>query len=438
MFGSFIYVLPLGKLLSIISSIFVLRLIFEHAAHFRVPACQRKIIGILWMVPIYTAHSIIAFDNLKVQLVADLFRDSFEAFMIYMFFSLTICILCESEGGQLDATHLQRLLQHIKRDPRWLLMVKRCILQYSAIRVIITALGVILAVAGFKDEGIDPFSPFIYMTIILFVSCSLALHYLYSWYQHVKEDEQFKGHRIGLKFIGIKLIIFISFWQSVTVSFATEWILSDRTHIPETLGEILQVTAGTPLEEDLCEHILVWLNHLVMSYCIPIFATILLYAYPLEVYLADYSPRHVQGFSSKVPSSMAGTVGGPHIHRRLISSPTGDIHSGVEDVECENDICYIDDDANTSGSIATPGQTRFSVKPHPAEYFGFRDTFHDIKLLFREPRTNASIFNFYQSGNGGDPNENTTLVGELGEGQGGTLGASGVQSSSTLNQIKHT
>eukprot|EP00397_Hematodinium_sp_SG-2012_P035924 GEMP01038721.1.p1 GENE.GEMP01038721.1~~GEMP01038721.1.p1 ORF type:complete len:473 (+),score=34.57 GEMP01038721.1:22-1440(+) len=313
--------IPLGQLAAICSSVLVIRRILAHAARFRVPACQRKIIGILWIIPIYSVHSIFTFSETKVQLIADLIRDSYEAFVLYMFFSLTICILCEGEGGQIDASYLQRLLADIQKSPQWLLYIKR----------------------------------------FLSISCSVALYYLAQWYSFVKHDMQFLPHLLMVKFAGIKTIISLSFLESVVVSLFMQQYLGINKKIPIELQNILllDTTTISRVNQDL---VAVRLSHLLMSYTIPLFTAVLLWGYPVNPYLDETHPR--------------GTLL-THGTRRLsnMSTATGD---------------------NTTASVQIPFQplSRVSRAPQTSEYFGFRDTFADIKFLFREPRSDFSLFGY--------------------------------------------
>eukprot|EP00397_Hematodinium_sp_SG-2012_P031923 GEMP01033944.1.p1 GENE.GEMP01033944.1~~GEMP01033944.1.p1 ORF type:complete len:503 (+),score=36.26 GEMP01033944.1:28-1536(+) len=353
--------IPLGQLAAICSSVLVIRRILAHAARFRVPACQRKIIGILWIIPIYSVHSIFTFSETKVQLIADLIRDSYEAFVLYMFFSLTICILCEGEGGQIDASYLQRLLADIQKSPQWLLYIKRCILQYAAIRVAMTILGIVLTFLGLYEDRLDLYGPFLYMTAILSISCSVALYYLAQWYSFVKHDMQFLPHLLMVKFAGIKTIISLSFLESVVVSLFMQQYLGINKKIPIELQNILllDTTTISRVNQDL---VAVRLSHLLMSYTIPLFTAVLLWGYPVNPYLDETHPR--------------GTLL-THGSRRLsnMSTATGD---------------------NTTASVQIPFQplSRVSRAPQTSEYFGFRDTFADIKFLFREPRSDFSLFGY--------------------------------------------
>ena len=80
--------------LFVVATIYVsVKLIFEHLRHFTEPAIQRKIVGILWMVPIYATTSWFSLKYKDAALYLDLLRDMYEAYVIYLFLALMICYL---------------------------------------------------------------------------------------------------------------------------------------------------------------------------------------------------------------------------------------------------------------------------------------------------------------------------------------------------------
>lgn len=53
-------------------------LIQQHMAHFSKPNVQSKIVGILWMVPIYSVDSWLSLSFKDYALYLDMFRDCYE------------------------------------------------------------------------------------------------------------------------------------------------------------------------------------------------------------------------------------------------------------------------------------------------------------------------------------------------------------------------
>lgn len=75
-------------------------LILAHHRHFVRPIYQRKIVGILWMVPIYAADSWISLRFPAVSIYLDLLRDMYEAYVIYLFMALMIAYLGAGDEGR--------------------------------------------------------------------------------------------------------------------------------------------------------------------------------------------------------------------------------------------------------------------------------------------------------------------------------------------------
>lgn len=75
-------------------------LILSHHRHFVRPIYQRKIVGILWMVPIYAADSWISLRFPAVSIYLDLLRDMYEAYVIYLFMALMIAYLGAGEESR--------------------------------------------------------------------------------------------------------------------------------------------------------------------------------------------------------------------------------------------------------------------------------------------------------------------------------------------------
>ena len=71
------------------------RLILRHHRHFTNPPIQSKIIGILWMVPIYAADSWLSLRFKDIALYLDMCRDCYESYVIYLFLALMISYLGE-------------------------------------------------------------------------------------------------------------------------------------------------------------------------------------------------------------------------------------------------------------------------------------------------------------------------------------------------------
>lgn len=176
------------------------------------------------MVPIYALDSFISFRLYNIAIYFDLLRDCYEAFVINTFF----CLLIEYTGGYQKTKEAFAKHERVKllfplnciqvRPKRGLLRtLKRIALQYVIIRPILSLAAVILQSLNIYCPGNWSFSRgYIYITAILFVSVTCAMYALIMFYSMAK-DEMAQYHPIG-KFVSVKFVIFLSFWQSIVVA----------------------------------------------------------------------------------------------------------------------------------------------------------------------------------------------------------------------------
>lgn len=104
-----------------------------------------------------------------------------------------------------------------KKSELILRTIKQSGLQYVFIRPISTAIGIALMVYGIYCPGnLSPKYGYLYITVVVFISVSIALYGLIALYKFTHEClEEF--HPL-LKFLAIKFVIFFSFWQSIVVA----------------------------------------------------------------------------------------------------------------------------------------------------------------------------------------------------------------------------
>jgi hypothetical protein len=72
----------------------------SHLRHLHNPDVQRRILAILWMVPIYSVTSWLALVFSSAQPFLGAFRDCYEAYVVYTFIALLIAILAKGKGMQ--------------------------------------------------------------------------------------------------------------------------------------------------------------------------------------------------------------------------------------------------------------------------------------------------------------------------------------------------
>ena len=218
---------------SLFASVTSIRLIFKHLKHFSQPIIQRKIIAILWMVPVYAItswFSLIFSANLSMCL--DMVRDCYESFVIYMFFSLCYSYIGQIERDLCDSTRILLVLREkaivyhvypllpinlVSDASDFLLRCKRNILQFLFVKPASTVLAIIL-VHYFDLYEINNYSisnGYIYITLVVNISISISLYWLVMFYQATRKA--LLPFDPIPKFICVKSILFFSYWQSLLV-----------------------------------------------------------------------------------------------------------------------------------------------------------------------------------------------------------------------------
>ena len=224
---------------AVIASSIAFHLIFKHLQFYTRPNQQRYIVRIILLIPIYACISWLSYFFYRQSVYFELVRDCYEAFVIASFFILLLQYLGDSV--QVQQEKLQDPEREIMRlplpfccvrfhpaNPHFIWILKYCVLQYVVLRPLMTILAVILQTQNlYCPESMSPSHAHLYITIVLFVSVSVALYALVVLYLVLKDD--LTEYEPFSKFLAIKLIIFVSFWQSVVISF-----LADRGYIKAT------------------------------------------------------------------------------------------------------------------------------------------------------------------------------------------------------------
>eukprot|EP01064_Diplonema_japonicum_P032521 TRINITY_DN6132_c0_g2_i1.p1 TRINITY_DN6132_c0_g2~~TRINITY_DN6132_c0_g2_i1.p1 ORF type:complete len:382 (+),score=62.46 TRINITY_DN6132_c0_g2_i1:33-1178(+) len=203
--------------------------IMEHLTAFADPDIQSRIIRILVMVPLYAITSWIAMNHQGAATVLDLIRDTYESYAIYTFFSLMIgllggtdCLLRElmAEGAspQLHPWPFCRMKPY-GFNPKTLHRIRISILQFMVLKPLCALIIIVLAENGkYKnpDKLFDFEYGYVYITFVYNVSITLALYGL--MYFYVSTKELLKAHNPFMKFLCIKGVLFLSYWQSLLIA----------------------------------------------------------------------------------------------------------------------------------------------------------------------------------------------------------------------------
>jgi len=199
-------------------------LIYKHLTNYTNKKEQKLVVRILLMVPIYAIDSFLSFRFVWLAVFFDLGRDCYEAFVIYTFFSLLLEYIGGYESGKIifekkpAFTFVIPLCCFRFKPKRGFLRVcKQLTLQYVIIRPLMSLCAVVMQAKHVYCPGTMSFDHgYLYVTIVLFFSVSIAMYALVLFYSVAKNE--LAPNRPIPKFLSIKFVIFLSFWQSVIVS----------------------------------------------------------------------------------------------------------------------------------------------------------------------------------------------------------------------------
>ncbi|XP_041062264.1 transmembrane protein 184A isoform X2 [Carcharodon carcharias] len=225
--------------------------IYQHLRHYSSPNEQRYILRILFIVPIYAFDSwlsLLLISNNQYYVYFDSVRDCYEAFVIYNFLSLCYeylggesAIMSEIRGKPIKSSCMYGTccLMGMTYSIGFLRFCKQATLQFCVIKPLMAAITIILQVYGKYHDG--------------------------------DFDELLNAFDPILKFLTVKSVIFLSFWQGMLLA-----ILEKCGVIPEVqIIDGHEVRAGTVAAG--------YQNFII---CIEMFfaAIALRYAYPSQVY----------------------------------------------------------------------------------------------------------------------------------------------------------
>ncbi|XP_041085994.1 transmembrane protein 184B-like [Polyodon spathula] len=215
--------------------------IYMHLRYYSIPNEQRYIIRILFIVPIYAFDSwlsLLFISNDQYYVYFDSVRDCYEAFVIYNFLSLSFeflggesAIMSEIRGKPIQSSCLYGTccLGGISYSIGFLRFCKQATLQFCVIKPIMAVITIILQAFGkYHDGDFNVNGGFLYISIIYNFSVSLSLYSLFLFY--FATSDLLRPFKPVLKFLTIKSVIFLSFWQGMLLA-----ILERCGVIPEAL-----------------------------------------------------------------------------------------------------------------------------------------------------------------------------------------------------------
>lgn len=209
----------------------VLLHIYRHLLNYTEPTYQRYIVRIIFMVPVYALMSFLSLVFNKSSIYFNSIREVYEAWVIYNFLSL--CLAWVGGPGAVVLSLTGRSLKSnwclmtccfppIPLDGRFIRRCKQGCLQFVILKPILVAVTFLLYSQGkYNDGNFSVAQSYLYLTIIYTISYSLALYALALFYMACRDLLQ--PFNPVPKFIIIKSVVFMTYWQGVLVFLAAKY-----------------------------------------------------------------------------------------------------------------------------------------------------------------------------------------------------------------------
>jgi hypothetical protein len=303
----------------------------SHLRNFHEPVVQRKIITILWFSPIYSCTSFLSLLFPTADGYLAVMKDFYEAYVVYTFLSFLIAVLGKGDRDAVveilsqHADHMKaptRLLSGFYHPPpdtndnakanAVLLECQILCMQFVLIRPM-TSIASFVSTTLLEDQDDDQvggndgnddsdvskwaffWSPYFYIAMVTNVTVFLAFRGLLKFYHIVAEELQWC--QPFSKFMAIKGIVFLTFWQGLAISIFVNLNLNPKASGSSGSGNVTDDTVSsddstgsndqqTPLERAAeMQNILICMEMLLFSiahWCV----------FPSEEWEPDYRPKH--------------------------------------------------------------------------------------------------------------------------------------------------
>lgn len=258
------------------------------------------------MIPIYAVVSFLSYLFYKNAIYWEVIRDCYEAFAIASFFTL-MCHYLEptlheqkNYFRQVTARNwiwpipwMQKCTggkeRGILRVPRsgltWFNIIWVGVFQYCAIRVIFTFVSLITQFFGrYCESSLNPAFAKIWVEVFEGVAVGFAMYFLIQFYVQLKAD--LAPYKPFLKIACIKLVIFFSFWQNVSLPFP--WAVNVRGVNEQAQLVISFLTSGNgplkPSKKIAYPDLNTGIPSMLLCVEMAIFAVLHIFAFPYKPY----------------------------------------------------------------------------------------------------------------------------------------------------------
>uniref|UniRef100_A0A8C6KCR7 Transmembrane protein 184C n=2 Tax=Nothobranchius furzeri TaxID=105023 RepID=A0A8C6KCR7_NOTFU len=182
-------------------------------------------------------HMWLALRYPNMAIYVDTCRECYEAYVIYNFLVFLLNFLSNQYPSLVLMLEVQQQQMHLPPlccCPPWPMgevLLFRCklgVLQYTVVRPVTTVIALICQLCGVYDEANFSFrSAWSYLVIINNISQLFAMYCLVLLYRALRDE--LKPIRPVGKFLCVKLVVFVSFWQAVLIAILVKvGVISDR------------------------------------------------------------------------------------------------------------------------------------------------------------------------------------------------------------------
>jgi len=213
------------------SAVIACALVASHAKHYTSPHVQRHINRIVLIVPVFAVLSwvsLVVGDNSAVYIES--VRDCYESWVVYNFMALCLAyvggpgaIVNAMAGKEIEGRSFLLgtcwFSTNLVVDGQFIRRCKQGTLQFVFVKPILSLLEIILHAQGLLGDGQLNFKmAYPYILFVYNLSYSTALYSL--WMFYLGAHEPLAKYKPLLKFIIVKSVIFMSFWQSLFTAVA--------------------------------------------------------------------------------------------------------------------------------------------------------------------------------------------------------------------------
>ncbi|KAJ3173880.1 hypothetical protein HDU87_007290 [Geranomyces variabilis] len=211
---------------AIVACLFSFTTIFGHLRRWVRPVEQVHVVRILLFVPIYAIISWCSFYWYRYATYYSIIETVYESIVIYSFFALVMAFLGEDMSAQKLALISKPPMKfpfpfncfyYKPKSNAFFFGVKVAVLQYTFVRPTLAVVSIIAQAKGnYCSESMLPSHVHFWAMVLNTISVTISMYSLFTLYLTVKEDV--KHRHVTAKFLSVKAVIFLTFWQLMVIS----------------------------------------------------------------------------------------------------------------------------------------------------------------------------------------------------------------------------